>query len=496
LDRKLALILVSLSFILSPIYIYSSIIYTQENVNSFSPDIAVVLRSGTAGVSEIGINGTSAIANVTAAETHDFVDNNVSDVDTFADKGTHSNFTAQQYGPDASSDILTEEGSWGDYSSELLINLGAEFGNTTGWTVTGPNAVNFDAGYDCPAGTAGPHTGSYAFYWNNTSSSSDWAYQEVDLSSWLLEIQSGEAQIIAKGWLVCSEYHVPPWDIVRMQVVFYDNSSQEISSDTYDTGERGDLQNWTEFGIENYTIPINAVKVRIWFQTFENNWDAGNADDFTVKVRTYGNYGLDLEVQWTNVDFDETNEYLCIFGGTMEFENITVDAWNGSAWKNLFTNLSSGWNNVSVSAYLTSSNFTIRFKGDTETGDTDQDRWDIDVTLLHVWTHTYDYILNVTSQKTYDQNITLNLYNYSDIDRLSNCTIWFRDGTTSVQINITNGIVVQDVGPWYLLPASETRYIVVFAEESASGTSGLFIRLEAVKASSIVYTCLIKLTVK
>ncbi len=109
--------------------------------------------------------------------------------------------------------------------------------------------------------------------------------------------------------------------------------------------------------------------------------------------------------------------------------------------------------------------------------------------------NTYDYILNVTSQKAYDQNISLNLYNYSNIDRLSNCTIWFRDGTTSVQINITNGLVVQDIGSWYLLPAGETRYIVVHVEESASGTSVLFIELEAVKASSIVYTCLIELKV-
>ena len=56
LNRKLAFILFYLSFILSPIYIYSSIIYTQENLNSFDPDIAVVLGSGTAGISEIGIN--------------------------------------------------------------------------------------------------------------------------------------------------------------------------------------------------------------------------------------------------------------------------------------------------------------------------------------------------------------------------------------------------------------------------------------------------------
>jgi hypothetical protein len=42
--------------------------------------------------------------------------NQLSNVDSSADIGTHSNFTAQQYGPDSIFDTLTEEdtlGSWG-----------------------------------------------------------------------------------------------------------------------------------------------------------------------------------------------------------------------------------------------------------------------------------------------------------------------------------------------------------------------------------------------
>jgi len=423
----------------------------------------------------------------------DYVDNNTSDVDSSADKGIHSNFSAQQYGPDSSFDILREEdtlGSWGDYSSELLTNPGAEFGNTTGWTATGPNAANFAAGYDCPAGSAGPHTGSYAFYWNNPSSSSDWAYQEVDLSPWLLEIQSGDAQITAKGWLVCSEYHAPPWDIVRMRVVFYDNSSQEISSDTYDTGEQGDLQNWTEFGIENYTIPTNAVKVRMWSQTFENSWDAGNADDFSVKVRTYKrNYELDLEVQWTNATYDLPNEELCIFGGTMGSENIRVDVWNGTAWQNLFTDLTSGWNNISVSSYLTSLNFTIRFKGDTETGDTNQDSWNIDATILHVWTGEYDHVLKVVNQVANNWKVNLKVYDSSNIGRLSSLTISFHEGTTSDQIIISGGVITQSEGPQYDLPGNATRYIsIVNLSAGTSGTSYLYVYLKILVPDTTTYS--------
>jgi len=187
----------------------------------------------------------------------------------------------------SSSNVGSDSSDWSVYSSELLANPGAELGSTNGWIAVGPNAASFAAGYDCPFGSAGPHTGSYCFYWNGPSSSGDWAYQEVDLSPWLSKVQDGEAQILVKGWLICSEYHVPPWDTVRMKVVFYDGSNQEIGEATYDTGARGDLQAWTGFGVQDYPVPTNAVKLRVWFQTYEDGWDAGNADDFTLKIRTY-----------------------------------------------------------------------------------------------------------------------------------------------------------------------------------------------------------------
>jgi hypothetical protein len=67
-------------------------------------------------------------------------------------------------------------------------------------------------------------------------------------------------------------------------------------------------------------------------------------------------------------------------------ENLKVDVWSGASWENVIASLNSGWNNVSVSAYLVSSTFTIRFKGTSETADATQDTWEIDATLLHVWT--------------------------------------------------------------------------------------------------------------
>lgn len=109
-------------------------------------------------------------------------------------------------------------------------------------------------------------------------------------------------------------------------------------------------------------------------------------DTLTEENTGGSNYEADLEVQWTNVDFEEDNEELCIYGGAMGSESLQVDVWNGSSWQNAIASLNSGWNNVTVSAYLVSSTFTIRFKGSIETADATQDIWAIDATLLHVWT--------------------------------------------------------------------------------------------------------------
>ena len=74
-------------------------------------------------------------------------------------------------------------------------------------------------------------------------------------------------------------------------------------------------------------------------------------------------------------------------------ENISVDVW-ASSWQNVFTKLSSGWNNVSVSSYLTSTNFTIRFR-DQNPGDMVQDSWQIDVCLLQLSNTTDEYTAEV-----------------------------------------------------------------------------------------------------
>ena len=66
------------------------------------------LQNGIAGTSTIYTNSTSAKVSL-EAPLFDYVDNNDPDVDSSTDKGIHSNFPAQQAGPDSTYDTLTEE---------------------------------------------------------------------------------------------------------------------------------------------------------------------------------------------------------------------------------------------------------------------------------------------------------------------------------------------------------------------------------------------------
>ena len=152
------------------------------------------------------------------------------------------------------------------------------------------------------------------------------------------------------------------------------------------------------------------------------------------------NYQLDLEVQWTNATYNLPNEELCIYGGTMGSENVQVDVWNGSIWHNLFTDLSSGWNNVSVTDYLVSSTFTIRFKGGTEAGDTSQDSWEIDCTLLHTWGAAPIANFSYTPEYPYtDETVTFNASESYDPDGSIVSYFWdFGDGTNGTGEIITH----------------------------------------------------------
>ncbi|MHA2386460.1 MAG: hypothetical protein ACXAEE_09660, partial [Candidatus Thorarchaeota archaeon] len=133
----------------------------------------------------------------------------------------------------------------------------------------------------------------------------------------------------------------------------------------------------------SYTIRIRGAEATS--DSEQGSWDIDLITLHTWTDQTY-NYELDLEVQWTTASFDNNNEYLCIYAGGTDTEDIGIDAWDGIGWVSLFTDLqANSWNNISVETWLTSSTFTIRFKGGQDVGDSGLSQWSIDATLLHTW---------------------------------------------------------------------------------------------------------------
>lgn|GEM_PF-1243386 len=552
-------------------------------------------------------------------DTADFVENNTSDVDSSADKGTHSSFSAQQSGPDSIYDTLTEENTAGGSSNMTLIDA-ESFEDTwppTGWTETDAWNKESDQAYDgiYSADFDGPFFGtrsgdldtsdlvcSYAdaiyvdfWYRDDDCDSDDFLLRYYDGSNWdtisdLGSTMQEDQWLHYREKITDSQYFVSTFKVrwsavsvssgenIRVDLVTvkkevgtynyelnleaqwtntdYDETNGELAiyvdkgNNTHSLDATGGYMiigdgtpDWGSVtGTISFWIKLDTVANRPWGQhgdmetrfsgsnlvldwgaagsiTSSTSFTAGkwyfiaivwneNTDDlclyigdqdhpptldtpdnaWTSTVSTVGvtenNFmasrngtdptdGHGEELRYWNIDrtlaeiqsdYDteltgsETNlrSYFKLnnnfddvgpddndggssgsysFSSDVSFgapptENIRVDVWNGTAWQNLFTELTSGWNNISVSSYLISSTFTIRFQGSMETGDTTRDSWNIDGTLLHVWHDEYALEVELTGSSNLEDwsqlnwmvnsawtissvNITLQLYNYT-----------------------------------------------------------------------------------
>lgn len=422
------------------------------------------------------------------SNTQDFVDNNTSDVDSSADKGTHGNFSAQQYGPDSINDILTESG--GTTETTITANWGADVSSggtkypNDGSDYVGYSATSYRTGnkfpltslpsgatvtkveviFRCSQAGGADHLLDIHPYNGNGQ-----ADPETDSgSNMYTRCASGTAYVNDATFLRTTG--VKTIDLGSQACTDVMNAKTAVNRFSLGWQEEGD--NSAEARLAEYTDATNPPKLRITY---------------------VASCELDLEVQWTNVDCTQNHEELCIYGGAMDAENIRVDVWNGSSWVNLFANLNLGWNNVSVSSYLSSQTFTIRFKGGNETGDTIQDSWNIDATLLHVWaTETYDYVLKVINLVAYAWKVNLKVYASSNIARISSTIISFHDGTSSDQISISSGVITQSEGALYDLVESTTIYISMSNVQAPTyGTSYIYVYLKVLKPSTSTYSLFI-----
>jgi len=96
--------------------------------------------------------------------------------------------------------------------------------------------------------------------------------------------------------------------------------------------------------------------------------------------------------------------------------------------------------------------------------------------------------LKILNQTSNDSQLKLIKYNDTNIGRLTNCTIWFRDeSTTSVQIKIIDGEYNQIVGEYYNLVGNGVDHITITASTNATGTSNIYTYLKILKPNTSTY---------
>ena len=360
-----------------------------------------------------------------------FVDQ-TSNVDNSPDKGTHSNFDFIKASPDGNYDILTE-GDYGSYATITYVGAGAKASGTgsvnpalpTGWQPgdifllfceTANEPVTAPAGWtqipSSPQGTGtagGTSATRLTVFWRRATSS-ETAPTIADPGDHIC------AAILAFRNVVETS---DPWDVTVGDVLTTSSTSVTIPGATTTvpgcmvvvavaTGpdtNTAQCSGWTNPNLSSlaelvdyYTNAGNGggFAVAAGIMTNAGNYGPTTATVTTsfvqgrisiaLKPKRIPNYQLDLEVQWTNANYTRTNEYLCIYTGSFSgSENLRVDVWTGSTWETIIDALQpNAWNNVSVSAYLTSSNFTIRFKDTVESNDSTQSSWQIDCALLRL----------------------------------------------------------------------------------------------------------------
>jgi hypothetical protein len=161
----------------------------------------------------------------------------------------------------------------------------------------------------------------------------------------------------------------------------YPTSGNGFNSAIIGTSDMAMMQNITA-NPEDFRNSTGGWKLK--FKAVSSSWFDLNID--LARYSPIPNYMLDIEEQWTNVSYAYPRQDLCIKAGTLGSETLIIDVWHGGAWVlNVaeLTGLVDGWKNVSITQYIESSTFKIRFRDSNNSSDPNPDSWDIDAVLLN-----------------------------------------------------------------------------------------------------------------
>lgn len=286
-------------------------------------------------------------------------------------KGSHSYYSAQQGGPDGILDMLTEENT-----------------ATTTQNVSLIDQESFEGAW-LPAGWSEDPAGNN---WNRESQQSYDGSYSADFDGFLFPA-SGNLQTPVLDASGAFAIYIDFWymdddlDAGEFLLEYYNGVGWNQIADLGSTANEDQWLNYVAKVTDSQYF-VSDFRVR-WAAVSVGNGEHAYTDLVNVVMETAASqFELDLEVKWTDVDFDEDNEWLCIYAGNQGAENLVVDVWDGGGWVTVIGDVVSGWNNVDVSLYLTSPTFYIRFRDEVPVSDGVEDSWEIDVVFLQVWTYT------------------------------------------------------------------------------------------------------------
>jgi hypothetical protein len=323
----------------------------------------------------------AVLDSVGSFDIKDAVDSNVTDMDSSADSGVENNFpNAQDIYPDSNNMNIQESYTYGVPSEEDLY-VNAYDSTYINWIPLGvsPYLDTVDTSNIIKSKSEG------TIGWFDFPATTKTGYLTVD-----------------------AEIYVNSWEgDVLIEFEWTGDTTADASIQT-----TGTTSNWYELGtvtgLDNAT-EVDNCRIRAVWAAGKNNWIEIDAFRLEVSEST-DSYEIDFEYNWSNADYDESNEEICFYVSSHTGnENLNVSYWSGS-WTYLGQITNTGWTNLTATG-LSDATYEIQLKGDNESSDSIQDDWNIDVIMLHTWTTpTVPIVLTNFSTGVEENNATLNGY--------------------------------------------------------------------------------------
>lgn len=243
-----------------------------------------------------------------------------------------------------------------------------------------------------------------------------------------------------------------------------------------------------------YTIDLTGTFSQAEIDSMEMSLEyqgVGGGDDIFIDHAYLGvsrvgsdNWQFDREFSFSSLDFDETNEELCIYTGTIGDEVMNIDVWTG-VWTDIGTDIEitddDTWVNISISTWLDASAEYFRFECFDAGGDSVQSTWEIDAVLIHSWTDAVnDYEMELEfafgSLDTDETNEELCIFTGTIGDEELDILVWVVDTWTDIGTNIltTNDDTWVNISITTWLDSADEYFLFRGTSESGDSSQSTF----------------------